>query len=66
MGLIVGYLIIGMGAVVNFHQRKGLCLTAKKNNCDKEDRPVYVKTPNNLIYYCNECKACQIHDVRMP
>ena len=38
-------------------------MTAKKHNCDAWDRPVFVKTYNNLIYYCNECKACQIHDV---
>lgn len=57
-GLMIGYLVVSLGAMINFRYERGVCLTAKKSNCTKDDKPVSVKTQNNMFYYCNECKAC--------
>lgn len=37
---------------------RGLCMTAKRTHCTSVDKAVFVQTKDNLIYYCNECKAC--------
>lgn len=61
--LILCCLALRIGVLSSYNYLKGICLTAKRSGCDSWDKPVSIKTQNNFIIYCNECKACQIHNV---